>query len=329
MGAPFPHEPDQLTAEWIGEQLGVPVTSFTSEQIGVGVGLLGRLYRLTLTSDGAPATVIAKFPTLDEGARMHVAGPLGFYANEVAFYNDAAQHTPVATPNVYFAGYDEATGDFVLLIEDIGARRCVDQTIGCQTDDARVAIDALAALHARWWESDFAAIPWIKSYVDPPYPQVIAGMYKQAWPVALELLGGRMSDPIRDFGDRFADLVPWFLEEATQPPHTLCHGDFRLDNLFFASGEDDPPVTVVDWQICFRGNAGYDLGYFLSQSLATDVRRACQDELIDRYLDALAKQGIDVARTDLERGVRANHCVLLRLPRRGRRPDRTHERPDA
>ena len=291
MADAFPHTPEEITAAWLGEKVGANVTDFSMEQIGIGVGLLGRLYRITLTGDGAPATVIAKFPTLDEGARMNITAPLGFYSNEVNFYNEGAPLTPLHTPKKYEAQFDPETGDFVLLIEDVGGRRCEDQTVGCTVHAAEVALDALAEMHAHWWNSDFKQIPWVKSYVDPPYPQVIAGMFKQSWPVALEVLGDQMAPHIRDFGESFPDLVPWFLEQASQPPFTFCHGDYRLDNLFFGVAPDDPPVTVVDFQISFKGNPGYDLGYFISQSLATDVRRAHQESLIDRYAADIAKAG--------------------------------------
>jgi hypothetical protein len=290
-----------VTAEWLSDKVGGTVTSFAMEQIGVGVGLLGRLYRATLTGDGVPASVVAKFPTLDEGARMNVTAPLGFYANEVNFYNEAAPLTPMSTPTVYDASFDGESGDFVLLLEDVGGRQCLDQTVGCTEHAAEIAIDALATMHAHWWNSSFEQIPWVKSYVEPPYPQVIAGMYKQAWPVACEVLGSQMAPHIRDYGDRFADIVPWFLEQASQPPHTFCHGDYRLDNLFFGVDESEPPVTVLDWQISFKGNPGYDLGYFISQSLATDVRRKMQTALVDRYVAAITAAGHELDRDQLDR----------------------------
>lgn len=297
----FPHQPEQLTAEWLSSTVGAPVTDFSVEQIGVGVGLLGRLYRLTLTGDATtPPTVIAKFPTLDEGARMYVTTPLGFYANEVNFYNEGAPLTPIATPKLYNATFDAESGDFILVMEDIAGRRCVDQTVGCEVADARIAVDALAGMHAHWWDSDFAQIPWLARYTEPPYPQVIAGMFKQSWPVAREVVGGRLPAHIVEFGDRFAELVPWFLSEASEPPLTLCHGDYRLDNLFFGTKDGDAPVTVLDWQICFRGNPGYDLGYFLSQSLSTDTRRICQDDLLDRYIEVLANNNIAMDRQFLD-----------------------------
>lgn len=295
----FPHQPEDITAEWLSSIVGGTVEQFSLEQIGVGVGLLGRLYRISLTGTGVPTTVVAKFPTLDQGARDNVTTPLGFYSNEVSFYNEGAPITPVGTPRVHTAQFDDATGDFVLVLEDVADRRCEDQTLGCSLPSAEVAIDALATMHAHWWNSDFAQLPWIKSYVVPPYPQVIAGTFAQSWPVALEVLGEHLPPEVKAYGDRFPSLVPWFLEEASEPPLTLCHGDFRLDNLFFATEAAHPPVTVLDWQICFRGNPGYDLGYFMSQSLATDVRRDAEAGLIDRYVAGLAAKGVEIDRTKL------------------------------
>ncbi|HYZ92182.1 MAG TPA: phosphotransferase [Actinomycetota bacterium] len=297
--ASFPHTPEDITTSWLSDSLGAPVSAFEAEQIGIGVGLLGRLYRLQLTSEGGPASVIAKFPTLDETARMNVVEPLRFYEKEVRFYQEVGD-LPVAIPRAYFAEHDPATGDFALLLEDLCEGRMADQVAGCPRPDAETAVDAMAALHSySWGGSRFGDMPWLPSYSDPPFPQVIAGMYKQSWPVALDILGEGMSDTIKDFGERYEGLVQWFMDELTHEPLTFCHGDFRLDNLFFATQEGQPPVTIVDWQICFRGRAGYDLAYFISQSLRAEDRRRCEDELIDRYVEGLASRNIDYPRDEL------------------------------
>ena len=287
----FPREATDVTPEWLSTVLGGTVESVSFEQIGVGVGLLGRLYRLTLAGDDVPPSVILKLPTLDEGARTNVVAPLRFYEKEIAFYREAAQRTPLSTASVYHAEFDDASGDFVLLLEDLVTRRMEDQIAGCPIEDAETAIDALAELHAHWWNSD--SFPgWLPQYSDQPYPLVIAGMYQQAWPRATEIFGDHLTPAFREFGERYPALVPWFMENLSFPPFTLCHGDFRLDNLFFGADPSHPALTVVDWQICFKGRGGYDVAYFISQSLRTDVRREHEAHLKRRYLDGLAKHGI-------------------------------------
>jgi thiamine kinase-like enzyme len=137
-------------------------------------------------------------------------------------------------------------------------------------------------------------------YSDQPYPLVIAGMYQQAWPKAVEVIGDHLSPKFREFGERYPALVPWFMENLSVPPFTLCHGDFRLDNMFFGAAADHPAITIVDWQICFKGRGAYDLAYFVSQSLPTDVRRQHEDALKERYLSGLAKRGVEYDRKEFD-----------------------------
>jgi thiamine kinase-like enzyme len=100
--------------------------------------------------------------------------------------------------------------------------------------------------------------------------------------------------------------------ELTAPQQTFCHGDFRLDNLFFGTTDQHASVTIIDWQLCFRGRGGFDLAYFLSQSLIAEDRRASEDRLIDRYAKGLAARGIDYPREELVRDYKRTvaHCFI-------------------
>jgi aminoglycoside phosphotransferase (APT) family kinase protein len=289
----LPQGPEQITSDWLSFALGRDAEVTDVEQIGVGVGLLGRLFRVTAGDE----SYIVKLPTLDEGVLMNVIAPMRFYEREVRFYEQVADDTPVPTPRLHHSHFDPEKQDFVLVIEDLGGCRMSDQTVGCDVSDARTAVGTLVDLHARWWADEWlASLAWLPRIADPPFPQVIAGMYKQALPGALELLSDRMSAVHLDFAERFVELVPWFVDEGARDPVTLVHGDFRLDNLFFG---DDVPLRVVDWQIAFKGRAGYDLGYFLSQSLDTNVRRAHEEELVGAYHSGLAAKGIDYPEDEL------------------------------
>ena len=50
----FPVDPQFVTPEMAQRVLGADVRGFRLEQIGVGVGLLGRLYRAHLEGQAAP-----------------------------------------------------------------------------------------------------------------------------------------------------------------------------------------------------------------------------------------------------------------------------------
>ena len=80
-------------------------------------------------------------------------------------------------------------------------------------------------------------------------------------------------------------------------PMTLCHGDYRADNMMFDGNE---PV-VIDYQICGTGSGIFDVGYFISQSIATKERRGHDRELVDLYLDRLETHGITIDRDEMWR----------------------------
>ena len=109
-----------VTAQWLTAALGRPVADVRAEQIAQDSGFSSLLYRLHLTGDGVPATVIAKLPAQSEArGAMEL---LGGYRRELAFYQQVAGVAPMATPHVYAAEIDDridGTADFVLLLEDL------------------------------------------------------------------------------------------------------------------------------------------------------------------------------------------------------------------
>ena len=49
---------------------------------------------------------------------------------------------------------------------------------------------------------------------------------------------------------------------------------------------------MIDWQVIHRGTGTFDLGYFLSQSLTVEDRRAHEDDLLSLYHECLVAQGV-------------------------------------
>jgi hypothetical protein len=302
----IPDGPSSLTADWFSEVLRTDVHVCKVEQIGIGYGLLGRLFRVHLEGGPeVPATLIVKLPTLDVTARVNLCETAEFYLRETRFYREIGLDNPLRPARPYHVAFDEDTHDFVLVLEDLGRLRNADQTIGCTAEDAATVIDGIAQHHAHWWDNDrLASLPWLKTFDTEPFPSAVADSYSAAWPVFVERVGYDMSPTMRDFGERIPSLIPWYLAEVTRPPYTFLHGDLRLDQLFFAVSPDDAPVTALDWQITAKGRGAFDLGYFLSQSLTAETRRRCEDELLDRYADRLAERGIDYPGGELRRDYR-------------------------
>jgi hypothetical protein len=314
--ARFPVDPLCVTATWLSEVLRADVRECHLEQIAIGVGLLGRSYRAYLDGEPAlPRSVVIKLPTADTEARSTICEDLELYLREVHFYQEIGLVNPLPPARPYFAAFDETTHDFVLVLEDLGRLRVADQVAGCASADAETVVDAITRHQAYWWQSHrFAALPWLKTFNTPPFPAALASNCEAAWPRVLDGVGADLSPALRAFGERFPALVPWFWQELTRPPHTLLHGDLRLDQLFFASEAEDPPVTALDWQMISKGRGAYDVAYFLSQSLATETRRSCETQLIERYAEGLAEHGINYPRDELWRDYRLTTAWCFAYP---------------
>ncbi len=75
-------------------------------------------------------------------------------------------------------------------------------------------------------------------------------------------------------------------------PITLCHGDFRMENLLYGVKPDHHPVAVIDWQGPLKGRGMFDVALFLGQSTKMEVRQSDEKQLLRRYLDGLISRGV-------------------------------------
>lgn len=263
------------------------------DTIGAGVGIVGQLARLQLRYDGqaagAPGTVILKIPSQYPENRA-VGDHFNFYEREGRFYGQLADKVPVRTPRAYWNHLDPDTGSFGMLLEDLGDRTMISQIAGVNGPRAAVALRTLARLHGTWWSSPLLSdLDWMPR-LDAPINLAAGQQYRDAWPRFVERIGDAVGADGLELGERtqrvFEDLLRSGIDEA---PVTICHGDFRADNLMFDDRADaDDAVAVLDWQISYRGPAVTDVAYFLCQSLTVEERRAHEAELVRGWHDELA-----------------------------------------
>jgi Ecdysteroid kinase-like family len=290
MTTTFPTSSAALTTEWLGGALGTHVTGFDVEPIGVGVGLVCDLVRVRLRHDGdGPASLIAKFPSASEENRF-VALVLQMYGRETRFYRELACDTPLSAPRCHAVEHDVEADEFVLLLEDLGDVRVVDQITGLGRADAELAVDQLARLHAGWW--NHPALESVLRLSDSPFPEAVGAAFAGAWDPIQKICEGLITPEVKALGDRFTDLIPKLMARLSEPPWTLSHGDYRLDNMFFS---DDPerPLILVDWQLYDRSRGPRDLSYLLSQSMEPALRAGCERALVERYVGGLVGGGVE------------------------------------
>ena len=96
---PLPKSPNEITPQWMTAVLrnsgslpaSAEVSEVTGRQLGEGAGMLSELSLLSLTYSGdyqdAPATLVAKFPTLNEVNRG-IAMDFRVYQREVRSYQE-------------------------------------------------------------------------------------------------------------------------------------------------------------------------------------------------------------------------------------------------
>lgn len=295
MTATIPASIDEVTPAWLAEVTGLAIDEAKPEQIGVGVGVSSALYRLALTGTDVPDTVIVKLPALDEAA-VFTSTVLRMYIREVGFFHELAEQSPIRVPSCFHAAVNPDTSSFVVVMEDMGSMRSVDQLHGMAITDAERAVDALASWQAQWWrKADHLVESGVAMSIgDPIYPAIIPMVFSEGWAkVTAEM---EVAPCLLEVGPLFNDILGGLLSDVAQAPTTLAHGDYRADNILFAP--DGSPV-LLDFQLIGMGSGAYDLAYFITQSLAPEVAAEHETALFNRWVEALKAAGVPEA--DLDR----------------------------
>lgn len=258
----------------------------------VGAGMLGDSIRFDLRYDrdeGAPASVVGKFPSSDPISRA-TGVDFGLYLTEVRFYQEIAATVAVRAPFCYFADIDESNGDFAVILEDVGPARQGNQLTGCSVADAEQAMIQGAALHGpRWGDASLMDIAWIAGrgstgqLVVDGMPGFIAEFHRR--------YDGILEPEYMAVADRYAANAGAFLGRA-YAPLTLGHVDFRLDNMLFDARGGSVPLAVLDWQSISVTAGMLDISYFLGAGLSRDERRQHERPLLELYMDELRRHGV-------------------------------------
>ena len=281
-----PRSLDDVTATWIAEVLGVQVDSIDVRPIAVGEGFMGQLARVRIdsTDPAAPTSVIVKLPTADPGGQV-MGQMMRVWEREHHFYRQLAPLMGVRVP----AALVNVAEPPCLVLEDLSPAIAGDHVAGATLDQAERAVDTLARFHADWFQQPLLdELSWMPG-LDDPQILTIGPMFEIGWPTFLERYADSLPERCLRWCERFVTEIPEWIAGHMDAPVTLVHGDYRLDNLFFAA---DGSVAVIDWQLAMRAPGQTDLVYFCANNLTVEMRRDHDRALIERYVAELHRNGV-------------------------------------
>jgi hypothetical protein len=241
-------------------------------------------------SGGLPSRLLLKTML----ARPHA--PEAMYRNEVRFYRDIRPELAIETPRAFASGFDEETGQFGVVMEDLTLRgaRFPNAETQIHLDEITGLVRTLAALHARYWASPRFErdLRWLATPCS-------GGMYPVFNGIGLDLIRDQVEKnefkaqliaPLGRSLDQLWDDL-WRLQTIlASEPTTLLHGDPHIGNSYLLDDEDG---GLLDWQLMVRGRWAHDLTYLLVTALSPEARRRHERDLIAGYLEELRARSVE------------------------------------
>lgn len=281
----------------------VRIREISATPVDEETGFNAQLWRVHLSyADAAPdfpRTLIAKLPTLNTALQERTA-VFQPGIKEITFYRHLAARTPVHTPRCFYSALDRS-GASVLLLEDLAHARGGYQLAVAAPHVARHALASLARHHAAWWGRADVTAQWGDNTTNVPAPPDDAGanlvqeLFHEAWPTFAAIYGGVIPDHVQHFGAYLCDHLAAMERLPDDVPRTLTHGDFRLDNLFFANAASgELTCWVIDWEDIDFSSGLYDVAWFISTGVELNGADGEQDEraLLQGYHRALTDAGV-------------------------------------
>lgn len=290
---PFPATPDDVTADWLSEILGAPVTRVDWRPIGTGQIADSVRFSIAYAQPGAgPETLACKFAAADPSSRK-TAMEHRLYVKEVVFYREFADRLRLRVPKTVAAEVSEDGSACILLFEDLAPARQGDQLAGCELSDAIQAVVQLAGLHAPSWDNPaFLERPCLLSR--PAGQDAFAETYRLGTRIFAERYADQLEPELMAVCHGLAEKCKAW-QSRDYAHRSLVHGDYRLDNMLFDILGGTERIAILDWQTLQVGSGLTDLAYFLGAGVGTTLA-AQEDELVACYFSAMQHAGCPLDR---------------------------------
>lgn len=305
--------PMPVTAQWLttllqkNSHLPTGAVLAVEQRASAAFNSQSSFLRVRYSADAAPDLPVAfvlKQNGPEEWAKL--AG-----ADEVKFYQVIANlpdHPAIIVP-CYGAAYDDATGDSMLLLQDLTATHLPPVTREEQISIVNgvpsklvigAVVDTLAQLHAYWWEHPLLATgTFAIGYWTADRERFVQYLTRRraSWVRLTQQAGDHLSAVYRDFYEAIFTQLESHWERYLSPRFqqraqiTLVHGDAYFANFLSPRVGATGRTYLLDWQ-----SPSFDLGAYDLANLCATFWTSAQRNQLDREMSILQRYHLGLLR---------------------------------
>jgi len=232
-------------------------------------GFIADVIGFKTVKDGQTSDYVVKFENENPNSLSDMANRLQLYQREYYLYENLAIVLPLKIPKYISVLKDENGYKKGIVLENMLARDGFKLNLNLNTENIDVSlkiIDAMARMHAKFWDKNIKAkYPELKTTDDPifcPFLQEFIDarmeIFKEKWKNTLSVQDMAAYESMKT---HFCDVQVRLSDKNT----TLLHGDIKSPNIFYDRKNGDEPY-FLDWQHCGIGKGVQDLAFFIIES---------------------------------------------------------------
>ena len=197
---------------------------------------------------------------------------------------DALQDTPVRVPTTVLSCDDHSIigSDFYLMdrLDGDVLRHEEPERFATPAFRERIGtelVDGLAEVH----QVDYGAVGLGEFGYPEGYTQRQVDRWHKQYAWASEVTADERELPV------IAEVADWLDDNVPEEhPHTLVHGDYKLDNVMFGPGTPPALIAIFDWEMSTLGDPRFDLGWMLTYWYDTKDDESVATELATTFMTA-------------------------------------------
>lgn len=206
---------------------------------------------------------------------------LNFYQREVYTYKEILpSQNALPYPICYISQHDNQSGDFMMILQDLGHHVPGNQFKGCNVHTAAAILEKLAEFHRYWFNS----VTQYQSVMTGWNVEQLAFSqkeFKTSWDMAWQHFGDHMPHSFAYASDIMERKYIEIWIDVERHPLSLIHFDLRLDNLIF--NDYNELIAVIDWQMARTGNIAYDVSLFIVGNMEPHTMELEYEFLLRHY----------------------------------------------